>query len=101
MPGMMKLRPAGELDITQAARLQSEWFPEVDDRGPELVIVDLSDVTFLDVCGLRVIAGLLQRQRARGASLAVSNAPAIVLHLLRATSLSELMDTVEAFTEPC
>jgi anti-sigma B factor antagonist len=96
MSGTMMLRPTGELDIAQAERLQSEWFPEVEQREPELVIVDLSGVSFFDIAGLRVIAGLVRRQRDRGASVAVSNASAVVLHLLRATSLSDLLDDVDA-----
>jgi anti-anti-sigma factor len=96
MSGTMTLHPTGDLDVAQAARLQSEWFPEVDQRRPELVIVDLADVRLLDVAGLRVVAGLVRRQRERGASVAVSNASAMVLHLLQATSLSELLDDVDA-----
>jgi anti-sigma B factor antagonist len=98
MSGTMTLRHAGKLDLGQAAQLRAEWYPEVDERQPELVIVDLSDVTFVDLAGLRVIAGLLQRQRERGASVAVSNASAMVLYLLQATSLSDLLDDVDALT---
>jgi anti-sigma B factor antagonist len=96
MSGTITLHPAGELDVAQARRLRAEWYAEVDEREPELVIVDLSDVTFVDVAGLRVIAGLLRRQRERGASVAVSNASAMVLYLLQATSLSDLLDDVDA-----
>jgi anti-sigma B factor antagonist len=96
MSGTITLHPAGELDLAQAGRLCAEWYALVDEREPELVIVDLSDVTFVDLAGLRVIAGLLQRQRERRASVAVSNASAMVLHLLRATSLSDLLDDVDA-----
>jgi anti-sigma B factor antagonist len=96
MSGTMTLHPAAEFDLAQAGQLRADWYAAVDEREPELVIVDLSDVTFIDVAGLRVIAGLLRRQRERGASVAVSNASAMVLYLLQATSLSELLDDVDA-----
>jgi anti-sigma B factor antagonist len=99
MSGTLALHPVGELDIWQAARLESEWFPEVDEREPELVIVDLSQVTFVDITGLRAIAGLVRRQRERGGSVAVSNASAMVLYLLQATSLSDLLDDVDALVD--
>jgi anti-anti-sigma factor len=95
----MTLRPVGELDIAQVERLQPQWFRDVDQGEPELVIVDLSEVSFLDVAGLRVIAGLVRRQRDRGGSVAVSNASAMILYLLQATSLSDLLDDVEALAE--
>ena len=99
MSGTMTLHPTGELDVAEATRLCSEWYPEVDEREPELIIVDLSDVSVLDIAGLRVIAGLVRRQRDRGASVAVSNASATVLYLLQARSLSDLLDDVDAFAD--
>ncbi len=43
MAGTLTLRPAGELAIAQVERLRPEWYPLVDAREPELVIVDLAD----------------------------------------------------------
>jgi anti-anti-sigma factor len=95
----MTLRPIGELDLAQAALLRPQWLDPIDECEPELVIVDLSQVTFVDVAGLRLIAGLVRRQRARGGSVAVSNASAMVLYLLQATSLSDLLDSVDALAD--
>jgi anti-anti-sigma factor len=99
MAGTTTLRPVGDLDIARADRLRAEWFPLVDEQQPELVIVDLADVTFLDVAGLRVIAGLIERQRAREGTVAVANASARVLYPLRVTSLSDLLDSMEPAAE--
>jgi anti-anti-sigma factor len=99
MSGTVTLHPTGELDIAEATRLRPVWLGQVDEREPELVIVDLSDVTFVDGAGLRLIAGLVRRQRAGGCSVAVSNASAMVLHLLHMTSPSDLLDSVDAYVE--
>lgn len=99
MSRTLTLRPAGEFDLEQADRLRSEWYPLLDEQQPELVIVDLSDVTVMDVAGLRVISGLVRRQRARDASVAVSNAPARVLYVLNVTSLSDVLDNLEPAAE--
>ncbi|HVN10917.1 MAG TPA: STAS domain-containing protein [Kineosporiaceae bacterium] len=99
MYGTMTLRPVGDLDVLQADQLRCEWYRLLDEEQPDLVIVDLSDVTFLDSAGLRLISGLVCRQRSRDASVAVSNASANVLHLLRVTSLSDLLDSLELVSD--
>jgi anti-anti-sigma regulatory factor len=60
------LYACGEVDLAQADRLSVAWFAEIDDCQPDLVIIDLSHVTLMDMPGVRLIAGVIERQRARG-----------------------------------
>jgi anti-anti-sigma factor len=85
----------GEVDLAQAARLRAAWFAELDEYEPDLVVIDLAQVTFMDVTGLRVVAGVVERQRARGASVGVSNASPMIMRLLRTTELDARLEVVE------
>jgi anti-anti-sigma factor len=76
----------GDVDLAQADRLSSAWWGELDECQPDLVVVDLSRVTSMDMAGVRVIAGVIQRQRARGGSVGISNASKMIMWLLRSTS---------------
>jgi anti-sigma B factor antagonist len=94
--GTLRLSASGDVDLASAQLLRAEWFTAVDEQEPDLVVLDLAEVTFLDMAGLRVIAGVVARQRARGASVGISNASPMILYLLRVTSLADLMDLLEA-----
>jgi anti-anti-sigma factor len=61
------------------------------------VIVDLSDVTFLDSAALSVLAGLVRRQHLRHGSVAVLNPSAFALRVM---GLSGLSRVVEILFEP-
>jgi anti-sigma B factor antagonist len=71
--GVAIAAPAGEIDVAVAPELV-ERLAELFDGGNRDVIVDLSDVTFLDVPGVRMLA-----EAAASAALSGSR-----LYLLRA-----------------
>jgi anti-anti-sigma factor len=85
----------GEVDLAQADRLRAAWFGELDEHEPDLVVIDLAHVTFMDVAGLRVVAGVIERQRARGGSVGISNASPMIMRLLRVTDLDGQVAVVE------
>ena len=60
---------AGEIDITTVAQLRGRLAPLAAAGRP--VIVDLTEVTFIDVAGLRVLAGAARQAAATGGSLHV------------------------------
>lgn len=59
---------AGELDVATAPKLREQLLAGIAEHGPRLVL-DLSDVGFLDSTGLGVIVGVLKRVRSLGGDL--------------------------------
>jgi anti-anti-sigma factor len=86
----------GEVDIAKAGRLRAAWLAELDECEPDLVVIDLAQVTFMDVAGLRVVAAVIEWQRSRGGSVGVSNASPMIMRLLRATELDARVDVLES-----
>ncbi len=88
MSGVPVLQPAGEVDIAAVTRLRPSWVALVDATRPELVIVDLGQVTFMDVAGLGLLLALRNRQQRHGGRVHLRSVPAPVTRLLRLTGLS-------------
>jgi anti-sigma B factor antagonist len=87
------LRVAGELDVATAPLLEevlSARRPAPDGR----VIVDVSDLTFMDAAGLKVLIRAHNRIVAAGAGgVKVRGAAGIVRRLIEITGLTFLLDT--------
>ena len=70
--GVLTLRPAGELDIASAPRLERA----LSDREPgDRVVLDLADLEFLDSTGLRVIVHAVEAARTHGWELTLRQGP--------------------------
>jgi anti-sigma B factor antagonist len=95
---------SGEQDVYQCARTRALLAP-LPDQKRRHVVVDLSDVTFLDSSGLGVLVALLKRlRRSRGELRVVCPHPHLTA-LFRITGLNKLTtlytDLAEATaTEP-
>src|SRR5690348_587553 len=87
MSGVPVLRPRGEIDIAAVTRLRSTWLALADARRP-VVVVDLSDVTFMDVAGVGLLAALVNRQRVHGGQVHLRSVPAQVGRVLELTGLT-------------
>jgi len=70
--GQLRLAVAGELDMASAPLLLREIERLELDR-PHTLAVDLRDVTFMDVSGLRVLLEAAQRARSRQAAFVIFN----------------------------
>ena len=81
------LAPAGELDLATAPRLR-ELLDEAH-RPRATVVLDLSDVGFLDSSALAVVLGAERRLRATGGTLRLVHVPEAVLRVLRICGLAE------------
>lgn len=68
LPGRGLLSAFGELDLHVAPELQERIGAAID-GGAELVVVDLSAVTFIDSLALGVLLGAANRLRGRGGNL--------------------------------
>ena len=65
-------------------------------RGGQLVL-DLSELTFMDSTGIRLILQASQRALMQGAELVVVRPPDTVMRVLELVGLDEQLDLVESY----
>ena len=95
LPGpQTTLSLAGELDPATSPALQGRLTELAADGAVSSVIIDLSQVTFLDSSGLRVLVTGSEALRARSAGLVLRGPSANIRRVLEVTGLTELI-TVE------
>jgi anti-sigma B factor antagonist len=85
------LKVAGEVDI-QTSPVLHDHLTRVLDEGHTSVIVDLTDVTFLDSTGLSVLIAGLKRCQGSGGSLRVASPQPNVRRVLEVTGLDDVFD---------
>jgi anti-anti-sigma factor len=61
--GSMRIAVSGEIDLANAAAVEDELRAAVS-RQPSAVSVDLTDLTYMDSAGIRVLFALASRLRA-------------------------------------
>jgi stage II sporulation protein AA (anti-sigma F factor antagonist) len=91
-----RLHPRGEIDVAVAPGLLDEWLAEIGEYEPELLVVDLADVTFLDAQGLALLATLHKRQSEQGHKVVLTNVSPLLRRILRSTRLRNLVRIVDA-----
>lgn len=83
------LAPAGELDLCVAGDLRQHVLAAIAE-GVERLVVDLSEVTFVDSTALGALADAAKRLRSNDRSLAVVCVDRNILRVLEVTGLSRL-----------
>lgn len=86
-PGVRRVTPVGELDLATAPRLESELERALS-AGAAQVVVDLSQVGFLDSTGLRMFLALNARAGAEGWLLTLTAPSEAVRGILQITGAS-------------
>jgi len=86
---------AGELDPATAPELQARLSALADDPAVTSVVIDLSQISFLDSSGLRVLVAGNEALRTRSADLILRGPSDNVRRILQVTGLSDLI-TVES-----
>jgi anti-anti-sigma factor len=87
---MATIRPTGDLDLATVEPFRRQVQDALVGDPMELVI-DLTDVPFLDSSGIAVVAGALRQQRAHGGSVTVENSQPIVKRALELVGLGMLL----------
>ncbi|QYC41427.1 Anti-sigma-B factor antagonist [Nonomuraea coxensis DSM 45129] len=77
---------SGDIDIFTTARLRKRLITALD-HSTDLLVLDLSRVTFCGAGGIGVLVGVQGRARARGVMLALTGVPPRMARLLRITGL--------------
>jgi anti-sigma B factor antagonist len=88
---------AGEIDIATVAQLRERLFELAD--GGQSVIVDLSQVSFVDSTGLGALVGAAKRAAANGGGLYVVGARPQIRQLFRVTGLDKQVLMVRTLDE--
>jgi anti-sigma B factor antagonist len=100
--GWSVARVAGEVDIATAPKLREQLLAAVSRHGPR-VVLDLTDVGFLDSTGLGVIVGVLKRTRTLGGDLRLVCPNPTIRRVFEITALDRTMplaDTVDEALAP-
>ena len=87
----IRVKLAGELDISSAGDLEGE-LKRIEGRQPERVVLDLSEVRFMDSTGLRLVVTADDRARKGGWRLSVVPGPEAVQRVFRITRLEERLE---------
>jgi anti-sigma B factor antagonist len=91
--GVVSVRLAGEFDLVQAYAFD-EQVRAVEEQHPDVIVVDLRQVTFVDSAGLaRILAARRRAQRA-GRRFAVVRGCRAVERLFALTALDAQLDMV-------
>ena len=96
--GLVQVSLRGELDLSTADKVEDE-LRRVEEGGDNLLVLDLSGLTFLDSTGLRVMVTADQRARKAGRRLAIVKGPETVHRVFTITKLDERLRMVDDVAE--
>ena len=85
------VRLAGELDIATTSKLRRVLKERLVDAGEVNIVVDLTELDFMDSSGLGVLIGMHKRARALRGSLAVVCPDGPVLRVMSITGLLHVL----------
>jgi anti-sigma B factor antagonist len=93
---VVRLMLSGELDMSSATSLELE-LQTAEARRPPMIVLDLTQLHFMGVSGLRAILDAARRARREGRQLVVTNP---VPHILRLFELTAIDQSVELLRAP-
>jgi anti-sigma B factor antagonist len=88
-PGVAVLAARGEIDVASAPEFQAS-LSDLIEEGPNILIVDTSDVSFIDSTGLGVLIGAEKQLRSDGRRLHLVVTQPQITRLLALTGLNEV-----------
>jgi anti-sigma B factor antagonist len=92
--GQVTISLKGELDLSSVGKVQEE-LRRVEAEAPALLVLDLSNLTFLDSTGLRAVVTADERARENGRRLVVVRGPDAVQRVFAITRLEERLEMVD------
>lgn len=92
------LAVSGELDLAAASSLEEE-LDQALGSGSEVIVIDLTDLDFIDSTGLSVLVRAHQRAQETGLQLGVVNPGAQVERLLSLTGLTQRLTLDESVSD--
>lgn len=92
--GRISVALAGELDLSEAPRVEAE-LRAIEERDPATLVLDLRALSFLDSSGLRLVLEADQRAREAGRKLVVVKGPDAVHRVFEIALLDQRLDFVD------
>jgi anti-anti-sigma factor len=92
--GQTRVVLRGELDISSAPVLE-EALERAEESAPEVLLLDLRGLAFMDSTGLRTVVGADQRAREQGRRLAIVRGPDPVDRIFAVTRLDERLELID------
>ena len=92
--GEVRVALAGELDISTAQQLEDD-LKRVESERPELIVLDLRELSFMDSTGLRLLILADQRAKEDARRLAIGRGNEMIQRVLRLTRLDERLEIVD------
>ena len=84
----------GEVDVYTAPRLRERLYAVVGD-GAQRVVLDLSDMTFIDSTGIGALVGALKRCRSAAGDVVLRGPSAATNRVLELTGLHSVFEVVD------
>ena len=94
-PGVPVLLVNGEIDVASAPEFHAS-LSDLIGQEPEVLIVDLSEVTFIDSTGLGVLVGAEKQMRDAGQALRLVVTQPQITRLLELTGLNEVFTVLSS-----
>ncbi|AFY68150.1 STAS domain-containing protein [Geitlerinema sp. PCC 7407] len=89
------VQPAGILDSTQVNSFRQAVSDALAEQ-PDVVLIELKDVSFIDSSGLGALVAVLKMTRSRGKKLFVCSANAQIKMLFELTSMDRVFESFES-----
>jgi anti-sigma B factor antagonist len=83
------VRVIGEVTADSSAELR-QFITDLSQNRPKEIVLELSELTFIDTSGLGVLVGLRAHARKYGMTLSLANPTPRVMQVLRVTQLSKV-----------
>ena len=88
--GVTIIALGGVIKLGESSRLFSNYLEEILKEGVSAVLLDMSEIDYVDSTGLGELVGYLQRFSDQGGKLALLKPQARILKLLKLTRLDEV-----------
>lgn len=93
MDGEVRLAVAGELDIASAPELLGR-IEQFELPQPHTLALDLAEVSFMDVAGMRVLLEIAQRAKTRKARFVIHNPRRCASRVFGLTAVDQQLEIV-------
>ncbi len=90
MPRSIAVHLSGEIDLATVDELSQGLYAAADIEQPEVLVVDLTGVTFMDSSGLGMLAKVRKRQAAHDGQTLIRGASPMIYKTLQITGMDQV-----------